>query len=157
MMNLTMNHIMMKGFQHLFYNFINKLDKSVVIITNIFPSSIKVDNILNQGDIVSEINGISITKIEDVENALKHPMSKINVKNIKKCFFTLKTNMNTFYSINLYKIIKEDIQLFQYLNYQPSEATKYFIKNMQSEPCLKNSKVNLNSNSNSNNNTFVIP
>jgi S1-C subfamily serine protease len=145
MMNLTMNHIMMKKFQHLFYNYVNKLDHSVVIITKILPSSIKIDDILNEGDVISEINGVPIENIDDVSESLKHPIYKINKDNVKKCYFTIKTGLNKFYCIGLNKVIKEDIQLFQYLNYTPSEATKYFIKFMDSDPCLKLSKEDSNS------------
>lgn len=143
MMNLSMNHIMMKNFQHLFYNYINKLDNSVVIITKILPSSVKIDNILQEGDVIREINGKLIEKIEDVGEALKIPIYKAD-----SCYVTFTTGLNKFYSIHLKKIVGEDVQLFQYLNYEPCEATKYFIKNMDTEPCLKASKQNSNSNSN---------
>ena len=156
-MNLTMNHIMMKGLQHLFYNFVGKLDKSVVLITKILPSSVQIDGILNEGDIISEINDQAITKLEDVENALSYPINKVNRSEKKKCFFTVRTSLNKFYSISLLKIVMEDIKLFQYMNYTPSEATKYFIKDLQNgktDTCLNEEKDDLNSNSN--NNVFNI-
>lgn len=146
MMNLSMNHIMMKNFQHLFYNYINKLDHNVVIITKILPSSVRIDDILEEGNVVSEINGMPIEKIEDVEEALKKPIYRERPDGDHSCYFTLKTGLNTFYSIRLKKIIQEDVQLFQYLNYEPSEATKYFIKYSDSEPCLNESKQNSNTN-----------
>jgi serine protease Do len=137
MMNLTMNHIVMDNFRHLFYNYINKLDKSVVIITKLLPSTARIDNILNEGDVVNEINGIAIEKIEDVEIALKKPVYRENRKGVTKCYFTIKTGLGKFYCLSLKKALKEDIGLFQYLNYPPSEATKYFIKYSDSIPCLK--------------------
>ena len=137
MMNLTMNHIVMNNFRHLFYNYINKLDKSVVIITKILPSTVRIDNILNEGDVVNEINGVPIEKIEDVELALKKPVYRENRKGDIKCYFTIKTGLGKFYCLSLKNALKEDIGLFQYLNYSPSEATKYFIKYADSIPCLK--------------------
>jgi hypothetical protein len=65
-----------------------------------------------------------------------------------KCYVTFKTSLGKFYCIDLKKAIKEDVQLFQYLNYEPSEATKYFIKYQGSEPCLKASKEDANNNTN---------
>ena len=156
-MNLTMNHIMMKGLQHLFYNFVGKLDKSVVLITKILPSSVQIDGILHEGDIISEINDQPITTLQDVENALSYPINKVNRSKKKKCFFTVRTSLNKFYSISLLKVVIEDIKLFQYMNYAPSEATKYFIKDLQNgktDTCLNEEKDDLNSNSN--NNVFNI-
>jgi S1-C subfamily serine protease len=148
MMNLTMNHIVMKGFQHLFYNYINKLDKSVVIISKLAPSTVRIDGILNEGDVISEINGIPIETVEDVQRALKKPIYKEDKKGVVSCYVTFKTGLGKFYCISLKQILGEDIKLFQYLNYEPSEATKHFIKYMSSEPCLNVSKEDANSNSN---------
>lgn len=148
MMNLTMNHIMMKQYQHLFYNYINKLDKHVVLITKVLPSTVKIDNLLGSGDVLREVNNISVHTIKDVSEALKKPIFKINgKKNEQECYVTFKTELNKFYAIKLDKIVKEDIQLFQYFNYQPSEATKFYIKNISSFACLSEKESNNNSNS----------
>jgi S1-C subfamily serine protease len=136
MMNLSMNHLMMKKFQHLFYNYLNLLDQNVVIITKILTSSVKIDNLLNEGDVIKEINEVTIHTIDDVENALKKPIYKLNKENQLQCFVTFKTGLGKFYAIHLSKIIKEDIQLFQAFNYELSEATKYYLKNYKNEPCL---------------------
>lgn len=146
MMNLSMNHIMMKEYQHLFYNYINKLDHNVVVITKILPSSVKIDDLLNAGDIISEVNDIKVTNIDEIGEALKKPIYKINKDNKQECYITFKTGLNKFYAIKLNKILKEDIQLFQYFNYDPSEATKFFIKNIETLPCLNTKESNSNSN-----------
>lgn len=151
MMNLSMNHIMMKEYQHLFYNYINKLDHNVVVITKILPSSVKIDDLLGGGDVISEVNDIPVNNISEVSEALKKPIYKINKNNETECYITFKTGLNKFYAIKLNKIIKEDIQLFQYFNYEPSEATKFFIKNFKNLPCLTEKESNGNSN-----NTFNI-
>ncbi len=151
-MNLSMNHIMMQEFNHLFYNFLNKLDKSAVIITKILPSSIKIDGLLTEGDVIEQINGIQITNILEVEEALKKPINKINKNGDPECYITFKTGLGKFYAIKLKKVIKEDVELFQYFNYEPSEATKFYIKNYNNFSCLKTTK----SNSNNSNNNFTI-
>ena len=148
MMNLTMNHIVMKEFQYLFYNYVDKLDKNFVIITKVLPSTSRIDNILGEGDILSEVNGIPIETVEDVQEALKKPIHKMTKGGKVKCYVTFKTSLGKFYCIDLKRAIKEDVQLFQYLNYEPSEATKYFIKYKDSEPCLKASKEDANNNTN---------
>jgi S1-C subfamily serine protease len=148
MMNLTMNHIVMKEFQYLFYNYVDKLDKNFVIITKVLPSTARIDNILGEGDVLSEVNGIPIETVEDVQEALKKPIHKMTKGGKVKCYVTFKTSLGKFYCIDLKKAIKEDVQLFQYLNYEPSEATKYFIKYKELEPCLKASKEDANNNTN---------
>jgi len=158
-MNLSMNHIMIKGLQHLFYNFVGKLDKSVVLITKILPSSVQIDGILSEGDIISEINDQPIKTLEDVQKALSYPIKKIKRSTKSKCFFTVRTTLNKFYSIGLFKIVMEDIKLFQYINYTPSEATKYFIKDIQNgvtDSCLQNGKDDLKNSNNTNSNVFNI-
>jgi S1-C subfamily serine protease len=153
MMNLTMNHIVMKEFQYLFYNYIDKLDKNFVLITKVLPSTARIDNILNEGDVLSEVNGVPIETVEDVQKALKSPIHKVTKNGKVKCYVTFRTTLGKFYCIDLKKAIREDVQLFQYLNYQPSEATKYFIKYRDSESCLKASKEDAN---NSNSNVFNL-
>jgi serine protease Do len=148
MMNLTMNHIVMKEFQYLFYNYVDKLDKNFVLITKVLPSTSRIDNILGEGDVLSEVNGIHIETVEDVQEALKKPIHKMTKGGKVKCYVTFKTSLGKFYCIDLKRAIKEDVQLFQYLNYEPSEATKYFIKYKDSEPCLKASKEDANNNTN---------
>ena len=148
MMNLTMNHIVMKEFQYLFYNYVDKLDKNFVLITKVLPSTARIDNILGEGDVLSEVNGIPIETVEDVQEALKKPIHKMTKGGKVKCYVTFKTSLGKFYCIDLKRAIKEDVQLFQYLNYEPSEATKYFIKYKDSEPCLKASKEDANNNTN---------
>jgi serine protease Do len=148
MMNLTMNHIVMKEFQYLFYNYVDKLDKNFVFVTKVLPSTARIDNILGEGDILSEVNGIPIETVDDVQEALKKPIHKMTKGGKVKCYVTFKTSLGKFYCIDLKKAIKEDVQLFQYLNYEPSEATKYFIKYKELEPCLKASKEDANNNTN---------
>jgi serine protease Do len=148
MMNLTMNHIVMKEFQYLFYNYVDKLDKNFVFVTKVLPSTARIDNILGEGDILSEVNGIPIETVDDVQEALKKPIHKMTKGGKVKCYVTFKTSLGKFYCIDLKKAIKEDVQLFQYLNYEPSEATKYFIKYKDSESCLKASKEDANNNTN---------
>lgn len=156
MMNLSMNHLMMKKFQYLFYTYLNKLDESAVIITKIFPSSVKIDDLLSEGDIIKEINNVPIYTLEDVNEALKNPIYKVDKTNNLKCFITFKTALGKFYAIKLNKILKEDVQLFQVFNYDLSEVTKYYIKNLNDEPCLgkmlENTRPEPNSNDNSNHN-----
>ena len=148
MMNIAMNHIVMKEFQYLFYNYIDKLDKHAVLVTKVLPSTSRIDGILNEGDVIKEINSIPIENIEDVEMALLKPVHKVTKNGKVKCYVTFKTTLGKFYCIDLKKAINEDIQLFQYLNYEPSEATKYFIKYQSSEPCLKPSKDDKSNNTN---------
>jgi S1-C subfamily serine protease len=148
MMNLTMNHIVMKEFQYLFYNYVDKLDKNFVFITKVLPSTARIDNILGEGDVLSEVNGIPIETVDGVQEALKKPIHKMTKGGKVKCYVTFKTSLGKFYCIDLKRAIKEDVQLFQYLNYEPSEATKYFIKYKASEPCLKASKEDANNNTN---------
>jgi S1-C subfamily serine protease len=148
MMNLAMNHIVMKEFQYLFYNYVDKLDKNAVLITKVLPSTARIDGILGEGDVLKEVNGIPIEKIEDVQEALMKPIHKVTKGGKVKCYVTYKTTLGKFYCVDLKKAIKEDVQLFQYLNYEPSEATKYFIKFQDTEPCLKASKEDKNSNTN---------
>jgi S1-C subfamily serine protease len=160
-MNLTMNHLMMKQYQHLFYNYLNKLDEEAVIITKILPSGVKIDSLLSEGDIIKEINNIPIFKLEDVDNALKNPVYKLNKDNQLQCYITFKTALGKFYTVKLSKVVREDLQLFQVFNYELSEATKFFLKNIKDEPCLINiNKVKDSENdsilqlSNSNNSNF---
>jgi S1-C subfamily serine protease len=135
-MNLSLNHLMMKQFQHLFYNYLNKLDEEAVIITKILPSGVKIDSLLNEGDIIKEINNIPISNIDDVDNALRNPVYKLNKENQLQCYITFKTALGKFYAVKLKKIVREDLQLFQVFNYDLSEATKFFLKNIKDDPCL---------------------
>jgi S1-C subfamily serine protease len=135
-MNLSLNHLMMKQFQHLFYNYLNKLDEEAVIITKILPSGVKIDSLLNEGDIIKEINNIAISNIDDVDNALRNPVYKLNKENQLQCYITFKTALGKFYAVKLKKIVREDLQLFQVFNYDLSEATKFFLKNIKDDPCL---------------------
>jgi hypothetical protein len=144
MMNLAMNHIMMKEFQHLLYNYVNQLDKNAVLITKILPSSVKIDGLLNEGDIIVEVNGTPVSEVKDVDRALKNPINKISQDGKTECYMTFKTGLGKFYAIKLNKIVKEDVQLFQYFNYEPSQATKFFIKHHEEFKCLKESNNNSN-------------
>jgi len=115
------------------------LNKSALVITKIFPSTLQVDDILGVSDIIEEVNGIQVSTVEELQDALCKPINIANKRNATthKCYITFKTALGKFYSIALEKIVKDDLELFQYLNYQPSKAIRYYLKNAKREPCLK--------------------
>lgn len=95
-MKLTHNHVSLFDFETLSkYRKIENYHKNLLIITHIFPSTkISNLNILGVGDIITEVNGIQVSDIDNYRMALRKPLNGtyISYRTIDNYYCVLKLN-----------------------------------------------------------------
>ena len=103
LMNLSLNHL--KHFNHLSYfnRFDNRLVEKV-LLTKILPGSfLKRNKILSSGNIITDINNIPVSNINQCKNAIRKPVVSSGVK-----YLVIKNYNNKLFVISYDKIIEEE-------------------------------------------------
>lgn len=97
LMNIKDSFLNKKYGRLLFWILNQNLNEKVCIITHIFSNSIiKNDEILKEGDIITEVNNIKISKIQDYRNAIAKSKDFIELKthDDKLCVLSTKDVLN---------------------------------------------------------------
>jgi len=123
-MNLSLNHMSLEN--SLLFDFAkaeNRVKKNL-IISHIYPgSSLSKSDIINSGDIITEINNIKVSDIKSFRESIKKPIRKNN-----KEYLMIKTKDDKIMILDLNSLINENIFLSNQYQYPITDLNVFMIK-----------------------------
>lgn len=117
-MNLTLNHLVLPQFAHLIYIIKNEqIFKEQLLITHVFPNSkIAEYNTISSYSLISKINGIKVSNLDQFRKAIKKVIKKNG-----KSFITIETDNKDKVILNIEELASQEKELVNMYNYTPSD------------------------------------